>query len=108
VGGTNLGREASPELFQKMGFLDEAGNLRPEIAASLKTLQQGAATTVWCATSPALDNLGGVYCEDSDIAELDSPASPSHGVSPYSLDELSAKRLWELSENVTGVEFKAI
>src|SRR5262249_26485693 len=35
----------------------------------LKNAEQGAATSVWCATSPQLDGMGGVYCEDVDIAE---------------------------------------
>jgi hypothetical protein len=38
--------------------------------ASFKTIEQGAATTVWCATSPQLAGLGGVYCENCDIAPI--------------------------------------
>ena len=110
VAGTDLAREASMELFQQMGFFDDKGNIRPEVAAMLKTIPQGAATTVWCATSAMLNTIGGVYCEDADIAELDQPASPSssHGVLPYSLDEANAKRLWKLSEELTGVKFPDI
>jgi NAD(P)-dependent dehydrogenase (short-subunit alcohol dehydrogenase family) len=108
--GTELGREASLELFQQMGFLDSDGNLLPEVLASLKTIAQGAATTVWCATSPMLDHIGGVYCEDADVAELSiDGSSPENqkGVKSYSLDKVSAKRLWEWSEQVTGIEFGA-
>lgn len=105
INGTELGREASLELFQQMGFLDAEGNLLPEVAASLKTIPQGAATTVWCATSPMLNNIGGVYCEDADVAELASETSMSGGVKRYSLDETHAKRLWTLSEEVTGIAF---
>ncbi len=105
INGTELGREASLELFQQMGFYDEEGNIKPEVAASLKTIPQGAATTVWCATSPKLSNMGGVYCEDADVAELSSETSVSGGVKRYSLDETSAKRLWTLSEEMTGIEF---
>jgi hypothetical protein len=89
-----------------MGFCDAEGNLLPEVAASLKTVPQGAATTVWCATSPMLDGLGGVYCEDADVAELASGPSINGGVKPYSLDESNAKRLWALSEEMTGISFK--
>jgi NAD(P)-dependent dehydrogenase (short-subunit alcohol dehydrogenase family) len=106
IGGTELGREASLELFQKMGFCDAEGNLLPEVAASLKTIPQGAATTVWCATSPLLNNLGGVYCEDGEVAELASNTTMSAGVKSYSLDEASAKRLWTWSEKITGITFK--
>lgn len=105
INGTELGREASLELFQQMGFLDAEGNLLPEVAASLKTIPQGAATTVWCATSPMLNKIGGVYCEDADVAELASETSMSGGVNRYSLDETHAKRLWTLSEEMTGIVF---
>lgn len=108
IAGTELGREASVELFQKMGFIDEEGNLLPEVAASLKTIPQGAATTVWCATSPLLNPIGGVYCEDADIAGLASDNSMSNGVKRYSLDESNAKRLWALSEEMTGIKFNVI
>lgn len=105
--GTELGREASLELFQKMGFCDADGNIRSEVAASLKSVPQGAATTVWCATSPMLNHIGGVYCEDADIAELaSSDPAASGGVKAYSLDETNAKRLWTLSEEMTGISFR--
>ncbi|MEI9806582.1 MAG: SDR family NAD(P)-dependent oxidoreductase [Bacteroidota bacterium] len=106
INGTELGREASVELFQQMGFCDAEGNILPEVAATLKTIPQGAATTVWCATSPMLNNTGGVYCEDADIAELASDSSISGGVQPYSLDEAGAKKLWNLSEEMTGITFR--
>lgn len=106
IHGTELGREASLELFQQMGFCDAEGNILPEIVASLKTIPQGAATTVWCATSPLLNNIGGVYCEDADVAKLATGSSgASSGVKPYSLDEYNAKRLWKLSEEMTGISF---
>lgn len=109
IGGTELGREASLELFQKMGFLDENGAMLPEVAARLKNIPQGAATTVWCATSPLLDTIGGVYCEDTDIAPLANEASVgSYGVELYSLDESNAKKLWDLSEQLTGVSFSIL
>lgn len=112
--GTELGREAPAELFQQMGFCDADGNILPEVIATLKTIPQGAATSVWCATSPLLDNIGGVYCEDADIAELypenvsnkDGASAKSSGVQLYSLDEANAKRLWALSEELTGISFQ--
>ncbi len=107
IGGTELGREAPLELFHQMGFCDSEGNMLPEVVASLKTIPQGAATTVWCAASPMLDTIGGVYCADADIAELAPDAVPTPGsVQPYSLDEAHAKRLWKLSEELTGVRFQ--
>lgn len=114
IAGTELARDADMELFKQMGFFDDQGNMRPEILAGLKTIPQGATTTVWCATSPLLNDIGGVYCEDADIAELDlgnfgkDNGLGTRGVQPYSLDEASAKKLWDLSEKMTGVVFKVI
>jgi NAD(P)-dependent dehydrogenase (short-subunit alcohol dehydrogenase family) len=105
IHGTELAREASLELFQQMGFFDEQGNILPEVLASLKSIPQGAATTVWCATSPLLDGAGGVYCEDCDVAVISSGPPGSAGVMPYSLDKTDAERLWRLSEQMTGLTF---
>lgn len=105
IGGTELAREAPLDLFQKMGFLDAEGKMLPEVAASLKTIPQGAATTIWCATSPLLERIGGVYCEDVEVAKLALDNEISNGVKPYSLDENKAKRLWAWSEKMTGISF---
>lgn len=105
IGGTELGREAPLELFQQMGFCDADGNMLPEVAASLKTIPQGAATTVWCATSPLLNNMGGVYCEDGDIAALAVAPGVTKGVKAYSLDKTNAKRLWKWTEAITRISF---
>jgi len=105
IWGTELAREAPLELLQNFGFIDENGNPVQEVIDSLKTIPQGAATTIWIATSPLLDNIGGVYCEDADIAELALGQEISTGVKPYSLDETNAKRLWKLTEELTGITF---
>lgn len=104
--GTNLAKEASTDLLQQIGLLDEKGNMKQEVAETLKTVPQGAATAVWAATSPLLNNIGGVYCEDADIAEVFADEGVSTGVKPYSLDESNAKRLWTLSEELTGITFE--
>jgi NAD(P)-dependent dehydrogenase (short-subunit alcohol dehydrogenase family) len=114
IGDTELARDADMEFFKKLGFVDENGNIHPEILANLKTIPQGAATTVWCATSPQLNDIGGVYCEDADVAELasgdinETNGYGVRGVQPYSVDESNAKRLWDLSEDMTGIAFKVI
>jgi NAD(P)-dependent dehydrogenase (short-subunit alcohol dehydrogenase family) len=64
---------------------------------TLKTVEQGAATTVWAATSPLLDGRSGLYCEDADVAEV-LEGRADHGVRPYALDPEAAERLWALSE----------
>lgn len=105
IGGTELGREASIELWQKMGFCDSEGNIFPEVVASLKTVPQGAATTIWCATSSKLNNIGGIYCEDVEVAKVASNNSTTSGVMLYSLDKNNAKKLWKLSEEMTSISF---
>jgi NAD(P)-dependent dehydrogenase (short-subunit alcohol dehydrogenase family) len=105
IWGTELLREAPLELLQQFGFYDSEGKVVPEVIASLKTIPQGAATTIWCATSPLLRNIGGVYCEDADIATLALGEEMSTGVKPYSLDAANAKRLWQLTEELTGISF---
>jgi len=111
IAGTELARGADMELFKQLGYADEHGNIRPEILANLKTILQGAATTVWCATSPLLNEIGGVYCDDADIAGLASGSIEqgngleTQGVQPYSVDENNARRLWDLSEKLTGITF---
>ncbi|REC75569.1 oxidoreductase [Chryseobacterium elymi] len=113
VYGTELGREEPIDLYIQMGTHDKDGKIKPEVEARLKTIPQGAATTVWCATSPMLQNIGGVYCENCDIAEIDfgqiehrydEPAT-IRGVQPYSIDRENAERLWKLSEEMLGFKF---
>ncbi|PTL78842.1 oxidoreductase [Vitiosangium sp. GDMCC 1.1324] len=70
-----------------------------------KTPEQGAATSVWCATSPQLDGMGGVYCEDVDIAEAVPADFPEpRGVRPWARDPKLAERLWTKSEEWAGVK----
>lgn len=115
VYGTDLGREEPIELFKQLGTHDENGNIKPEVEARLKTIPQGAATTIWCAVSPQLNNIGGVYCENCDIAEIDNgqidhrfdEPSTIRGVQSYSVDRKNAEKLWTLSEKMLGFRFDA-
>lgn len=108
---TDLARHMSTEELQKIGAIDENGQAVVDLARGLKSVAQGAATSVWAATSAQLDGLGGVYCEDCDIAELapDTEATAagqanlSSGVRPWAVDPGAAERLWTLSERLTGV-----
>ena len=99
---TPLQRHLPRQEMVAAGWIDEQGNtLNP---AGFKTPEQGAATQVWAATSPQLDGLGGVYCEDCDIAELaPDDLEFSGGVRSYAVDPEQAARLWALSAELTGV-----
>lgn len=73
-----------------------------------KSTDQGAATSVWCATSPQLEGKGGVYCEDADIAApLPGDSTEPRGVRPWAMDPELAERLWAKSEEWTGVKLTA-
>ena len=91
---TELGRHLTEETLQFMlDRLKDAPEPMP-----WKTVPQGAATTVYAATSPELDGKGGCYLEDCHVAEVtDDPASRT-GVRAYAVDPARADALWELSE----------
>lgn len=80
-----------------------------KVPERFKTVQEGAATTVWCAVSPQLKGKGGVYCEDCDIAEM-VPANSklNSGVRPWAVDKAAAEALWILSEKLTAIPAGAI
>jgi NAD(P)-dependent dehydrogenase (short-subunit alcohol dehydrogenase family) len=107
---TNLSQFMTDEELAAYGISREnLGGAIPEgLSAAegglFKTPEQGAATSVWCATSPQLSGMGGVYCQDVDIAVVAEPDSPIIGVAPYAIDPDGAERLWTLSERLTGIE----
>ncbi|MFC4651796.1 SDR family NAD(P)-dependent oxidoreductase [Lactococcus nasutitermitis] len=73
-----------------------------------KTIQQGAASVVWAATSPDLADKGGLYLEDCNIARLmteNEADNFSGGVRPHSIDPRAAERLWQISVEQTGSDF---
>jgi NAD(P)-dependent dehydrogenase (short-subunit alcohol dehydrogenase family) len=103
---TDLQRHVSLADMQAMGFRDAEGKIPPKIAAMYKTVEQGAATTVWCAANAQLAGKGGVYCEDCDIARP-SPAGSTErsGVMSWATDPERADRLWRASEELGGIPF---
>ena len=60
-------------------------------------VEHGAATTVWAATSPELDGLGGLYLEDCRIAEPFAKGVVG-GYAPFAVDPEQASRLWDWSQ----------
>jgi NAD(P)-dependent dehydrogenase (short-subunit alcohol dehydrogenase family) len=94
IADSNLSRHYAP------GVLD---GIRRSGRYAWKTLQQGAATSVFVATSPLLDGVAGRYFVDCREAELVDPAATGHvatGVAPHALDPASAEKLWEISEQM--------
>jgi NAD(P)-dependent dehydrogenase (short-subunit alcohol dehydrogenase family) len=99
-----------------MEVRDADGNPIHDPLKGQKTIPQGAATTVWAATSPLLDGKGGLYLENANISpgkvivvegDPRSRIDPRgfYGVKSYAVDLASADKLWALSEKLTGVTF---
>jgi NAD(P)-dependent dehydrogenase (short-subunit alcohol dehydrogenase family) len=93
------------------GFVDENGQPILDPEKGLKTLEQGAATQIWLATNPQLENLGGVYAEDCEITEIAAEGGNTSdideivrrkGVKSYAIDKKNAEKLWALSEKLIG------
>ncbi|MFI6559619.1 oxidoreductase [Streptomyces sp. NPDC050534] len=107
---TGLAKHLTAEAIRAAGAVDAEGRPVRDAARQMKTVPQGAATGVWCATSPQLAGLGGVYCENSDISPLVTPEGEAAwragaeipGVLPYAVDPEAAARLWDVSERLIG------
>lgn len=70
------------------------GNLTTVIFEKIgKSLSQGAATTIYAATAPELNNIGGTYfsdCKEEKYLRM-----------PHTYNQDYAERLWKLSEELT-------
>lgn len=101
---TPLQRHLQKEEMIALGWIDETGGVSEAARPFFKTTSQGAATSLWCATSARLDGLGGLYCEDCDVAEFAGENEPRHRtVRPYAVSSEGAERLWALTEKALGV-----
>ena len=65
---TPLQRHLEKEEMVALGWMDEDGSPSELAKNFFKSTSQGASTALWCATSPDLNGLGGVFCEDCDVA----------------------------------------
>jgi NAD(P)-dependent dehydrogenase (short-subunit alcohol dehydrogenase family) len=89
--------EADPD------YMEKATERFKETGRSLKTPEQGAATSVLLATWPDLAGVGGRYFEDCNEAPVveKRPEMGAGGVAHYALDPGNAWRLWEVSLDLT-------
>jgi len=75
----------------------------------LKTIPQGAATSVWAAVVASADEIGGQYCENCHVGSVVPDNAPitavSEGVRGYGLDPVMAEALWKKSEAMVGEVF---
>jgi NAD(P)-dependent dehydrogenase (short-subunit alcohol dehydrogenase family) len=110
---TDLVRYMTDEDLRPYGIHRENGVIKipdvTKVPERFKTIEQGAATTVWAAVSPQLNGKGGVYCEDCDIAPIvPADSKLNTGVRPWAVDKAAAEALWILSEKLTAISAGAI
>ena len=99
---TPLQRHLSMDEQIAMGWFDKDG----KASDIFKSVEAGAATSIWCAVSPLLDGQGGVYCEDCNIAVLwEEGMNRYSGARPHITSREDAAALWAASEAMTGLNF---
>ncbi|KAF5981705.1 reductase [Fusarium bulbicola] len=94
---TGLTRHMPPDAFKGM----------EHIYPVMKSVEQGAATTVWAAVGEAWKHDGGKYLVDCDVAKPavdgdDKMIGPSYA--PHAYDVEKAKRLWKDSNKLMGLQ----
>ena len=98
---TPLQRHLTDEEMAALGWKNPDGTIPPAVQAMFKTPEQGASTSVWAATSAQLDDRGGEYCEDCDIAQLATEDSQRwEHAREWICDDAKADRLWDMSERM--------
>jgi len=97
---TNLGRHLQQTDIEELMSRAPGGQ-----GIRWKTVEAGAATSVWAATAPELEGRGGLYLEDCQIAQPKLSEDQDGGFADYAVDPESAKRLWTLSEELLGESF---
>jgi len=107
---TELDRHLDPVHVQKM--IEQTNKrLASEGKApfQLKTIPQGAATSVWAAVVAPADEVGGKYCENCHVGKVVpgdvTITAVSEGVRAYALDPSNAEALWKKSEEMVGESF---
>ena len=101
---TELMRHTTPEIFQRMvDSSSQTADGAPSEPVKVKTVPQGAATSVWAAFVAPGNEIGGRYCEDCHVGEVEDNAY--RGVRSYAVDPARAKALWAKSEEMVGERF---
>jgi len=103
---TDLSRHLSPvdqeTLIGTINAAHAAAGLPP---FQYKSIPQGAATSVWAAVVAEANTVGGRYCEDCHVAEIQEGEGIRGGVRPYALDQERAQALWAKSEEMVAERF---
>ena len=108
---TDLGRHLTMDDIKALMNSESLGGEKKESGGTsrgkltLKTIPQGAATSVWAAVSPELEGKGGLYLEDCAIAEEVPVGVAEHGYYAWAVDSAAAETLWQVSEKIVGQTF---
>jgi NAD(P)-dependent dehydrogenase (short-subunit alcohol dehydrogenase family) len=99
VNALNPGRIASTNLSRHLAAPPASFDPSGATGVSVKTVPQGAATSVLLAASPLVRGVTGTYFEDCAEAEPFTPGV-RRGVAAHALDPDAADRLWALSTDL--------
>ena len=103
---TELSRHLTPEATKALiDRINAATRAAGEPDFKFKSIPQGAATSVWAGAVAAADDVGGRYCEDCHVAEIEPNPAKRAGVKPYAVNPEAAKALWAKSEDMVGERF---
>jgi NAD(P)-dependent dehydrogenase (short-subunit alcohol dehydrogenase family) len=101
---TELGRHLTPELTAQMMERISKMSSGPG-GFRFKTVPQGSATSVWSGFVAPADTVGGHYCEDCHVCEINDDTTSRVGVRSYALNLAHANDLWRKSEEMVGERF---
>lgn len=96
---TDLSRHLPQEEVEGFSKMVESG------AMVLKSVEAGAATSVYAATAPELEGKGGVYLANCGVCPQDDESESQTVVRSYAMDEEGAEKLWRVSEQLLGQTF---
>lgn len=103
VVATKLNRHMPDE---EWNAFEEAQTAHHDPHHRIKSIPEGAATTVWAGFVAGADEIGGHYCQDCGVpADNDAPEVPGAGPRAYAVDPDRAARLWQISEEMVGQTF---
>lgn len=99
--GTGLSVHLDPKVM-------EAFMAMPDLMRSMKSPEQGAATTVVAAVDKELEGKGGKYLDNTAVSPPVKPEDEGNlmatGFASWTYDEEAAKKLWTVSSEIVGVE----
>jgi NAD(P)-dependent dehydrogenase (short-subunit alcohol dehydrogenase family) len=99
IPGTGLNKKTPPEQLAEIFKM-------PALRGLFKSAEQGAATTVWAAVGKEWEGTGGKVLENVQVCppadESKGPLSLGHAEHAYDVD--AAKKLWEESLRMVGLE----